>query len=520
MCKRGTCPLLDLPRYPGHKLIFRSSPMAQTSINIQPAKGGSERHNEREKEMEHIRKDLTHLNESWKSPDFPSMNEQLAAIRDDYKAAHGKALHAKATPLREAVVVIQENTTIEQLRAACDECNRLYGIQVMQIYKHLDEGYAHAKEWKPNRHAHIVFNWYNFDTHTTCKLNKYDMMEMQSIFARHLQMERGVSSDRRHLNAIQQKNAAEEKRLAELEAQVQEQANAHEDTVRKSYKAIRYIGLQTVHNFDWLQKPDFADAVPATQQEVDTRNRLDDAVHAHLKLRELKLEQLLEEQEELRVLIANLQKAINRIGKKLAKIAKSIPFWKKKRIAHEAELQADKASAERRAADAEARAAAAIEQASARETAAANAERTANERKAQADAERSALQAQRNSLSADIQKAKQTALDTGWNQGYTDGKRKATDELQPQVTEACRQRDEYKQQLDKAKADKQQLQQTKDEWLDDFRSIADTLTKYKPEVVTRFEEIGIRERVGENIWDAAKERNHPKRTTGYTRKGP
>lgn len=492
--------------------------MAQTSINIQPAKGGSERHNERVKEMEHIRKDLTHLNESWKSPDFPSMNEQLAAIRADYKAAHGKALHAKATPLREAVVVIQENTTIEQLRAACDECRRRYGIQVMQIYKHLDEGYAHAKEWTPNRHAHIVFNWYNFDTHTTCKLNKYDMMEMQSIFARHLQMERGVSSDRRHLKAVQQKIAAEEKRLAELEAQVQEQANAHEATVRKTCRAFQNIGKQTVHNFDWLQQPAFADTVPAKQEEVDTRNRLDDAVHH--ELRELKLKQLIEVQKELRVLIANTQRAIDRIGKKLAKIAKSIPFWKKKRIAHEAELQADKASAERRAADAEARATAAIKQASARETAAANAERTANERIAQADAERSALQAQRNSLSADIQKAKQTALDTGWNQGYTDGKRKASEELQPQVTEACRQRDEYKQQLNKAEADKQQLQQTKDEWLDDFRSIADTLTKYKPEVVTKFEEIGIRERVGENIWDAAKKRNHPQRTTGYTRKGP
>lgn len=259
----GARPFLDLPQrgqgsalplkpQPGNgpTLNFRSSHMAQTSINIQPVKSGSEKHNERLKEMEHIRKDLSHLNQSWKSPDFPTINEQLAAIRADYQIAHGKKLHAKATPIREAVVVIQEGTSLEQLRSACEECRRRYGIQAMQIYTHLDEGYAHAKEWTPNRHAHIVFNWYDFDKHATCKLNKYDTMELQTIFARHLKMERGVSSDRKHLNAIQQKNKAESVRLQHL----QEQAQQQKENARNSVSLIQKTVEMLIELFDWLAK--------------------------------------------------------------------------------------------------------------------------------------------------------------------------------------------------------------------------------------------------------------------------
>lgn len=223
----------------------------KTSIHIQPVKSGSEKHNERLKEMEHIRKDLSHLNQSWKSPDFPTINEQLAAIRADYQVAHGKKLHAKATPIREAVVVIQEGTSLEQLRSACEECRRRYGIQAMQIYAHKDEGHITENgTWKPNLHAHIVFNWYNTRTHTTCKLSRQDMVEMQTIFAECLQMERGVSSDRKHLNAIQQKNKAEAAKLQHLQEQAQQQKENARNSVSLIQKAVEML----IELFDWLAK--------------------------------------------------------------------------------------------------------------------------------------------------------------------------------------------------------------------------------------------------------------------------
>lgn len=459
--------------------------MAQTSINIQPVKSGSERHNERLKEMEHIRKDLTHLNQSWKSPDFPRIDEQLAAIRADYQAAHGKRLHANATPVREAVVVIQDGTTIAQLRSACEECHRRYGIQAMQIYTHLDEGYAHAQEWTPNRHAHIVFNWYDFEKHATYKLNKYDMMEMQSIFARHLQMERGVSSDRKHLNAIQQKNAAEEKRLAELEAKVLEQSNTHEAAVRQTCKDFQHIGKQTLKNFDWLQQPFFADTVPATEKEQENRDRLAEEVQRDL--REMRLQELMQEQSLLRVLIANTQAAITRIGNKLNKLATGIAFWKKKRIAHEGELQADKAAAERRATEAEKRASTAVEKAEAREAAAKRAEAAADQREAQAAAERRTLAADKDAARAEGRKAGATAKDQEWRKWYNEEGKPAIDER------------------DKLREEKEGWQRERKSWLQDFRTIAKTLISRYPKAVADFEKAGLRDAVGTDIWDAAKQ---------------
>ena len=39
----------------------------QTSVNVQPVKGGSEEHNKREKQLDYVRKDLSHLNQYWES---------------------------------------------------------------------------------------------------------------------------------------------------------------------------------------------------------------------------------------------------------------------------------------------------------------------------------------------------------------------------------------------------------------------------------------------------------------------
>lgn len=127
-------------------------------------------------------------------------------------------LSKNATPIREAVIVIKEDTTIAELLAASNECCRRFGIKPLQIYTHKDEGHLDKyNQWKPNFHAHIVFCWYNFNTHRTFKLNKYAMYDIQTIFADALSMERGKSSDMRHLNSVQYKIYKEEKRLKTLE---------------------------------------------------------------------------------------------------------------------------------------------------------------------------------------------------------------------------------------------------------------------------------------------------------------
>lgn len=195
--------------------------MASTSINIQPCKiGSSEQHNQRTKSLDYVRSELSHLNEHWQSDD-KTLSQHLSEVQRAYQAAKGKKMHAKATPIREGVIVIQQSTTIDDLQRFAKACEERWGIKALQIHTHKDEGYMHAKEWTPNLHAHIVWRWTD-DNGVTRKLNRFDMVEMQTLLADTLGMERGVSSDKKHLSSLQFKNEAEGKRLEEAQNKLQE----------------------------------------------------------------------------------------------------------------------------------------------------------------------------------------------------------------------------------------------------------------------------------------------------------
>ena len=53
----------------------------QTSIHVQPVKGGSEQHNKREKELDYIRPELSHLNEYWEKD---TQTDRLENIKSRY----------------------------------------------------------------------------------------------------------------------------------------------------------------------------------------------------------------------------------------------------------------------------------------------------------------------------------------------------------------------------------------------------------------------------------------------------
>lgn len=197
------------------------SRMASTSINIQPCKiGSSEQHNQRTKSLDYVRSELSHLNEHWQSDD-KTLSQHLSEVQRAYQEAKGKKMHAKATPIREGVIVIQQSTTIDDLQRFARACEERWGIKALQIHTHKDEGYMHAKEWTPNLHAHIVWRWTD-DNGVTRKLNRFDMVEMQTLLADTLGMERGVASDKKHLSSLQFKNEAERKRLEEAQNKLQE----------------------------------------------------------------------------------------------------------------------------------------------------------------------------------------------------------------------------------------------------------------------------------------------------------
>lgn len=195
--------------------------MASTSINIQPCKiGSSEQHNERTKPLDYVHSELSHLNEHWQSDD-KTLSQHLSDVQRAYQQAKGKRMHAKATPIREGVIVIQQSTTMEDLQRFATACEKRWGIKALQIHTHKDEGYMHAKEWTPNLHAHIVWRWTD-EEGVTRKLNRFDMVEMQTLLADTLGMERGVASDKKHLSSLQFKVQAEGKRLEEAQNKLQE----------------------------------------------------------------------------------------------------------------------------------------------------------------------------------------------------------------------------------------------------------------------------------------------------------
>ena len=216
----------------------------QTSVNVQPVKGGSEEHNKREKELEYVRKDLSHLNQYWEND---TQANRLANIKALYQSKTGQKMQAKATPIREGVVVIQSSTTMADLHRLADAYRDRLGIEVFQIAIHRDEGYQNSKEWKPNLHAHLVFDWTNHETGKSVKLNRQKMAEMQTITAEVLGMERGKSSEKKHLTAQQYKAEAEAQRAEQL----QEQVAALSTTKAAKEATIDTIKTVGKHAIDW-----------------------------------------------------------------------------------------------------------------------------------------------------------------------------------------------------------------------------------------------------------------------------
>lgn len=220
--------------------------MSKTSIHIEPCKiGSSEQHNQRLKHLDYVRPDLSHQNERWVGvADLPAHLDNLKTLVKDKT---GRSMQAKATPIREGVIVIKQDTTIAQLRGLADAIEQRWGIKTLQIYTHKDEGHTDSDgSWKPNLHAHIVFDWVNHDTGKSIKLSKKDMAEMQTMVADCLEMVRGESSDIKHLGAIQYKTQAEEQRLRTLKEKTMKEEQAREQAQAKAKEVEQKASKQII----------------------------------------------------------------------------------------------------------------------------------------------------------------------------------------------------------------------------------------------------------------------------------
>ena len=226
-----------------------------TSVHIQACKtASSEIHNLREKELSYVREELSHMNESII---HERITPALSRIEDTYTKATGQKLQPSASPLKEAVLVIREDTTMEEVKRFGELCHQEFGITPIQYHIHKDEGHYDSitNEWKPNLHAHIVFDFTCYEHRMvektaksngktiknesgepekkmvdnygkSIKLGKSDMSRMQDLAAIATGMERGVASNKIHLDAQRYKAQAiaeDVKELQQLHTEVKEE---------------------------------------------------------------------------------------------------------------------------------------------------------------------------------------------------------------------------------------------------------------------------------------------------------
>lgn len=202
--------------------------MKKTSIHFEPCNVlKSEKHNKREQELDYIFPELSHKNESFILCD--NLAERKKNIAKKYTEKVGRKMPSTTVPIREAVVVIDESTTMEDLKILANEIQLLLGWQMLQIHIHRDEGYVKSGDNKGgeevaklNLHAHLVFDCQNKESGKMHKITKQQLREMQTITALTLNMERGNSSNRKHLKSLDWKIKQKEKHLSNLNNQLDE----------------------------------------------------------------------------------------------------------------------------------------------------------------------------------------------------------------------------------------------------------------------------------------------------------
>ena len=241
----------------------------KSSIHIKPRRvASSGAHNRRTAEyMRNIGKsqiyivpELTAGNEQWINPSFgsPDLQAHYDYIKRMVKEKTGRAMQEKererkgkngkiikvtgCSPIREGVLLIRPDTTLADVRKFGEECQRRWGITPLQIFLHKDEGhwlngqpetedresFKVGERWfKPNYHAHIVFDWMDHDTGKSRKLNDEDMTEMQNLASDILLMERGQSKAVTGKEHLERNDFIIEKQKAEL--QLMDAAKRHKE---------------------------------------------------------------------------------------------------------------------------------------------------------------------------------------------------------------------------------------------------------------------------------------------------
>ena len=230
--------------------------IAKASEHIKPCNiAQCERHNRRDAEYIksldptrlYIRLDLTHNNECYVAPGMEgvTLQQYYDYLKALVKEKTGRAMQEKdveykdkkgvtrvrkgSSPIREGVVNIKPDTTMDDLLQYISRVHDRWGIRAIQIHMHRDEGhYENPRDkstWQPNLHAHIIWDWIDHATGKSFKLNAEDMSTIQDMVADTLEMERGKrksETGRDHLERNDYIVQAQKEKSAKLAVEIAE----------------------------------------------------------------------------------------------------------------------------------------------------------------------------------------------------------------------------------------------------------------------------------------------------------
>ena len=170
--------------------------MPKSFIKIKPVTVNSENHNTRKIKPKYL------IPGSAENICFGDMTlkEKRAELEILVKEKTGRKMQKKATPIREAVILLPDDNNalnVEALANLSEELEKRYNIKTFQTHIHNDEGHINEEgEAKYNYHAHLVFDWVDHKTGKSLKLGKDEMSEIQTLTAEALSMERGVKGSK------------------------------------------------------------------------------------------------------------------------------------------------------------------------------------------------------------------------------------------------------------------------------------------------------------------------------------
>ena len=307
----------------------------KASVHVKPCNTAqSERHNRRDAEYIkslnpkklYVRLDLTKHNASYVAPEMEgvTLDQYLESIRVMVKQKTGRAMQEKdvqytdkngkvrtrngASPIRECVVVIEKDTKLKDLLRFTKDVEKKWGIKALQVHLHRDEGHyenpSDENTWVPNYHAHIIWDWMDWKTGKSIKLNADDMSTMQDMVAEALDMERGQKKSETGLDHLErndfilQKQEKEKKRLEEEKRKAQSEKAKAENKANEAKEEAK----KAVEEKDEAEKKaqEAKTALTSAESKITEKQSEIDNLDKRITSKEAALDRLITETRTLR----------------------------------------------------------------------------------------------------------------------------------------------------------------------------------------------------------------------------